>query len=732
MPARLVPLLTGASGLEDGPELLGTLAESLGWDLAMLWVLDRGAGRLGLRATWPENAEPPGRVLAASRRASFAVGQDLPGRVWARLAPYWVADLATDRTLPRSADAAADGLTSAVGFPVTNGGRFLGVVELWSRRPRPKDPSVRATMVPIGAGMGQLLERWQAEAEQAVLNQRLAFLAEASQVLAGSLDLEETLGRLAQLVVPHLADWCAVHVLEASGTLKPLAVAHADPSRTAMVQMLQQRYPMAEAGGVNAAVRSGEPLFYESISDDDLAAVATDEDHLALLRSLDLHSALYLPLTAHGRTLGALSLATETGRHMTAADRSLSEELARRAAQAIDNARLYREMEQATQALRFQTALLTTQAEAGLEGMMVVSPQGEMLSFNRRFAEMWGIDHSVMSSRSDEQALARAMEQVVDPEAFLSRVKALYADPVGSSRDEVAFKDGRVFDRYGAPLRAEDGHYLGWAWYFRDITDRKRAEEQLLESGERFASLARTLQQSLLPPDLPEVPGVVLAARYRPAGTGLEVGGDFYDVFRIGRGSWGVVMGDVCGKGASAASLTALARYTVRAGAMQSNDPARVLSTLNQAMYRQAALTEDQADERFATVVYAAIRRTRQQVLVKIACGGHSPPLLVRADATVTPAGTPGSLLGLFRTVELSNTEVELYRGDALVLFTDGVTEAPGPGGEFGEDRLAQVLAGCAGAGAMAIAAAVEEAAMEHQGEVSRDDMAVLVISVPA
>lgn len=730
VPARLLPVLAAASGLEDGPELLRALAESMGWDLAMLWVVDRGAGRLRLQAVWPAPDHDAGRLAGVSRRHALAPGDGLPGLVWAGVAPVWAPDVASQTAFPRAAAAAADGLVSAFAFPVTNGGRFVGVVELWSRRSRPEEPEVVAAMAPVGAGLGQLLERWQAEAGQVLLHERLAFLAEATEILATSLDLDETMGRLARLIVPQLADWCTVHILAPDGQLVPVVIEHVDPARVALVREVQERYLAPDGTGVRAVARTGEPTFYDVITDDALVAAAVDEDHLALLRSLDLASALLLPLTAHGRRLGTLSLATEGGRPITAADRSLAEELARRAAQAIDNSRLYREMQQATEALRFQAALLTTQAEAGIDGMLVVSPAGEMLSFNQRFVEMWRIDEAVLDSRSDDQALALATQQVVDPEAFLARVRQIYADPVRPVREEIAFQDGRVFDRYGAPLRADDGSYLGWAWYFRDITERKRDEQRLLESGERFASLARTLQESLLPPDLPEVPGVQLAARYHPAGTGLEVGGDFYDVFRIGRGSWGVVMGDVCGKGAAAASLTALARYTLRAAAMQTNDPARVLGTLNQAMLRQTVVGEAQ-DERFATVVYAAARRARERLVVTVACGGHAPPLLVRPDGSVLPVGQPGTLLGLFRTVELENAEVELRSGDALVLFTDGVTEAPGPGGQLGEQALVEVLRRCAGRGAAEMAATVERVAMEHQGGVSRDDMAVLVLGVP-
>ena len=165
------------------------------------------------------------------------------------------------------------------------------------------------------------------------------------------------------------------------------------------------------------------------------------------------------------------------------------------------------------------------------------------------------------------------------------------------------------------------------------------------------------MQQSLLPPVLPSIAGVELAARYRPAGEGNEVGGDFYDVFATGRDDWAVVMGDVCGKGAAAAAVTALARYTLRAAAMQARKPSRVLATLNEALRRQ------QTDQRFCTVAYVRVRRVEQRIRATIACGGHPLPLILRANGRVETAGVPGTMLGFFDDPRLVDTAVDLDRG---------------------------------------------------------------------
>lgn len=258
------------------------------------------------------------------------------------------------------------------------------------------------------------------------------------------------------------------------------------------------------------------------------------------------------------------------------------------------------------------------------------------------------------------------------------------------------------------------------------FVDRRRAEDELRASGERFAALAGTLQASLLPPHLPAIPGLDLAARYRPAAVDVEVGGDFYDLFPTRGAGWGVVIGDVCGKGAEAASMTALARYTIRAAAMQARRPRRVLGLLNEAMLRQ----DDHGP--FITVAYASVRATDDGVELVLSLGGHPQPLLVAPDGRVEAQGRPGSLLGVLDTPVVYDQVVRLRPGDALVLYTDGVIEARGEDGMLGEDGLAAALRGVAGRDATAIADAVLAAVEAFEGRAAQDDLAVLVLRVPS
>jgi PAS domain S-box-containing protein len=239
--------------------------------------------------------------------------------------------------------------------------------------------------------------------------------------------------------------------------------------------------------------------------------------------------------------------------------------------------------------------------------------------------------------------------------------------------------------------------------------------------GER-SEIARLLQENLLPPLLPDLPGLELAARYRAAGEGNDVGGDFYDVFPTGPSTWLLAIGDVQGKGPAAAAITGLARYTIRAAAMQDPDPHHVLAVLNDAVLRE------RGGERFLTVVYSALEIADDHTAprLRVANGGHPRPFLLRADGSVEPVGGHGLLVGIVAEPELALATIDLAPGDAVVLYTDGVIEA---GAQIGEDGLARVLGQCAGLDAHAIADRIAGVVFDADGR-PRDDVAVLVVRV--
>jgi integral membrane sensor domain MASE1/anti-sigma regulatory factor (Ser/Thr protein kinase) len=245
-------------------------------------------------------------------------------------------------------------------------------------------------------------------------------------------------------------------------------------------------------------------------------------------------------------------------------------------------------------------------------------------------------------------------------------------------------------------------------------SERRRAER-------RAQHLAHDLQTGLLPPELPEIPTIEAAGWYRAGMQGQDVGGDFYDVFSTGPDRWLAVIGDVCGKGPEAASLTALARYTLRAVGNGATSPSAVLGALND------AILEQRSDRRFMTAVLVQIDVAKPHNGVAISNGGHPAPLLVRAQGGVEEVVTErGTLLGIYSDAKLVDQRLQLLPGDTLVLFTDGLAERRDPGDDPAV-RIKEVLRGGAGATAGETAARLGRLALSDDGEPD-DDVAVVVL----
>jgi serine phosphatase RsbU (regulator of sigma subunit) len=238
----------------------------------------------------------------------------------------------------------------------------------------------------------------------------------------------------------------------------------------------------------------------------------------------------------------------------------------------------------------------------------------------------------------------------------------------------------------------------------------------------RERHIAQVLQRSLLPPVLPNVPGLSAAVRFIAAGEGIEVGGDFYDFFAAG-GRIGALIGDVCGKGPEAASVTALARHTLRAAAEYEARPSAILALLHR------ALREARDDGRFCTVAYCGIEPTAGGMRMELACGGHPLPLVLRNSGSVEPVGRLGTLLGADVDPVLNDVAVELAPGELVVLYTDGVTEVRAGRQEiFGHHDLAQLLGRCIGLAPDVVAQRVQDAVLDAAGGRPRDDIAILVV----
>jgi sigma-B regulation protein RsbU (phosphoserine phosphatase) len=268
-----------------------------------------------------------------------------------------------------------------------------------------------------------------------------------------------------------------------------------------------------------------------------------------------------------------------------------------------------------------------------------------------------------------------------------------------------------------------------------DARDRRAYERELLRARreaeverERLQVLVTTLQRSLLPPALPAVPGLEVAAYYRAASRD-EVGGDFYDLFPLSQDRYGLFLGDVCGKGAQAAAVTSLIRYTLRAAAVYDPDPAAALGTLDAAL--QQGFPADM--EHFCSVIFGLLTPDGDGFILTLARGAHPDPLLIHADGTASYLAIPGGpLVGVFDVAVFEATTIRLEPGDTLLLYTDGLTEArtDAAGGRYGDQALLAFAVTLVPATAASAIAGIT-ALLDELGGVVQDDIALLALSVP-
>jgi PAS domain S-box-containing protein len=423
----------------------------------------------------------------------------------------------------------------------------------------------------------------------------LSFLVEASDLLAGTLDRDQTLALMAQMTIPTLASWCAVYTIAEPSSEPYLSyVLHEDEDRIdglkALLAKIQPPEPIPTPGArvwtapAEAAHQAALRTSMRSLGLGEPATVTSGVGTTLATASAVGGETVVLPLVARNRVIGMLTLGKPTDEHFRQEILELAEDLSRRAALALDNARLY---------------------------------------------------------------------------------------------------------------------------------------------SERTA-ISQSLQRSLLPPELPTIDGVEVEVIYRAAGEGNEVGGDFYDLFPIRDGAYGFAIGDVCGTGPEAAAVTGLARHALRLLAREGFGGPAVLERLN------SAILDEGARSRFLTLLYGELWPQEDgSAVLKVVCAGHPLPLRLRQDGTVEPAAEPQPLLGVMDDLELYEETVTLDPGDVLLCVTDGVTERREGTRMLGDDGLADVLTGCTGLTAGAVAARVMRAVERFASAAPSDDMAILAMRVP-
>jgi PAS domain S-box-containing protein len=317
--------------------------------------------------------------------------------------------------------------------------------------------------------------------------ERLRFLSEASEILAGSLDFDQTLAQLGRLMVPAIADYCLVDLVQPDGSLRQVVLCHVDPEREEVLREVRRRYP-PEANPSHPATRvltGGEPLLIEVADEDVLQRAATDERHLDLYHALEPSSYLVVPLVARGRTLGTVSLGTgESGRHYGLQDIPFAQEVAGRIAVAVENARLYTEAGESL-------ALLDTLLVSAPVGIGFWDRDLRFVRVNDALAAINGLapeEHVGKTLGEVVPALAERLEPMYRS-VLETGIPLVHQEPTGGG--EIAPGGDRHWLSSYYPVHTEGGETIGVGAVIMEITDRKRADDRLrllAEAGELFSS----------------------------------------------------------------------------------------------------------------------------------------------------------------------------------------------------------------------------------------------------
>ncbi|MFE7223365.1 SpoIIE family protein phosphatase [Nocardioides sp. NPDC057577] len=512
----------------------------------------------------------------------------------------------------------------------------------------------------------------------------------------------------------------------------------ADAAYLLLEDEMEDRFVVAATSGAAAAIQgrsvrrgeAGAPSLkasFRPLSIADLRATPVE-----LLRSLELGSLVTAPVAFDGRVIGMLAVARAEPGSFTTEDGAQLQRVADWAAPSVDRASTRAADSERRAWLAFQSeasvmlaASLDLETTTAMTGQIVVP----------RLATWCGIylndarDHPRLQFawHADEHQLDAVRDALED------------AEPDGPEAPAAPDVEGEVAI---LPLEARN-RIIGWLTLGRPAGEPLRRERLMVaEAVSRRAALAidnarahtelqeigQSLQRSLLPAVLPEIPGVDIGVGYEPTGEFNDAGGDFYDIFALGAGRWGFMVGDVCGVGPEAAAIAGMSRHTVRA-LMRAGIPiAPTLERLN------AAISDEGLRGRFITLVCGTLEVTAaSRFRMRLVCAGHPPPFLVTRTEPGVPArrvGRPQALLGVLDSVDYIEEEVTVARGDRLVVVTDGVLERRSGDTMFEEAGVEAVLATGIDVGAQAVADRLLRAVSDFSSSPPSDDMAVLVLDL--
>lgn len=670
--------------------VLADLTDHLGWDHGLAWLPDESDGALRLEAWWSRGDDGFARESA---ELVFESGEGLVGASFESSEAVWVEDVHALGHYHRNDLAERHGVTSAIYFPLMAGEERVGAVELVSRSRRGIDTETNAALELLSRELGSIIRQRRDMERNDAQRRRLDLAVEAAELGTWTLDLAsdrvEVSGHLAELhgldpepIVESFDDFVGrVHADHREAVRHRLEQAGRDGQR------FDHLYPVVRPDGSEVWLRgSGQGL---SDADGRLRSVTgiafdvTDSLEYATLQEERMHHASLVAevgevLTREGLNETVLQRVVQSAvDHLGAAFARIwtigerDSDLVLRASAGMythldgDHARI--------PVGQYKIGRIAQRKKPHLTNDVLHDPEVSNPEWAEREAMVAFAGYPLMVAGRCTGVLGLFSRQALDQSAL---------DVLGTVADMVALADAR------------------------DRLYRQRAE------------VADVLQRSLLPPALPEVPGLEVGVAYQPS-VG-DVSGDFYDVFPVGNDNWAAMIGDVCGKGPRAAASTSLARHTIRTAAMLEPGAAAPLEALNTALLV--------AGSEMCTAIFARMSRTDDGIRMTIARAGHPPPIVHRADGTILSLLLPGAIVGVFPETTLVERDVVLAPGDTMVLVTDGVLETRCGDELFGEERLCTAIAEHVHRPADQVAKVILEETAAFNDRHSVDDIAVLVL----
>ena len=603
-----------------------------------------------------------------------------------------------------------EGYESVALIPLSFGNERVGLLQLNDQHPGIFTPHLIASWERLAGYLAVALAKIEAEESLRESNERLAILSKSANQILTSVDPQKIIQTICEDIMTHLDCHAFFNYLvdNERNCLHLNAYSGIPDDIGKQIEWLD--YGTAVCG---CAARDGCRIVAENITE-------TPDPRTELVKSFGIQAYACHPLLSHnGDVIGTLSFGTRSRNRFEEDELALMKTIADQVATTMERVRLHAEADRhAAEIESFVTNLA--------DGVSRINQDGQIAWMNDAGREILQLPHDEIFADWMSRFKLYSLDGQPLPLEQAAGIRALKGEKVKDFRYKVITSSGSsiILSVSASPIYDAKGNVIGATSTFRDQSERVAFEDERQRNLEREHHISEVLQNAILPASVPtELMGYEIAVKYMPALNEAEIGGDFYDVFELGDGRFAIVIGDVVGKGLTAALRVAAARHAIRSYAYLDPRPARVLTLAN------TALCKDTGDEtQLLTLFYAVVDPGLGGIMYSSA--GHVPPIFCSANGTCEELLSQGLPLGVYPAYEYDQSSNRLDPGDLVVMVTDGITEARSQGIDmYGQERLLDYVKTKKDESPDILAEGIMNSALEHAGGHLHDDAAVVVLA---